>query len=130
MPHGTTCLDQHSDTTRRILPDASVVHCLIGKLWQAQNDNKKSIESYVAAVKVNPFLWEAFTGLCNTGKTAPMLACYAAIFLPRPCLVDSRARCEPSGKQHIQAKLGDGGILQNRARPIKFDAYGRTGTPN
>jgi anaphase-promoting complex subunit 3 len=42
---------------------------MIGKLWAALGDTKKAVESYVAAVKVNPFLWEAFTGLCNTGMS-------------------------------------------------------------
>lgn len=62
------CIDQHSDTQRRILPDAAAVYCLLGKLYQNMNDQKKAVEAYVAAVKINPFLWEAFTGLCDTGK--------------------------------------------------------------
>jgi len=65
------------------LPDAAAMHCLIGKLWQAQNDNKKAIDSYVAAVKANPFLWEAFTGLCNTGKK---VRCWWRTALRRPVL--------------------------------------------
>lgn len=40
---------------------------MLGKLWQSLGDSKKAVDSYVAAVKVNPFLWEAFTGLCDTG---------------------------------------------------------------
>jgi anaphase-promoting complex subunit 3 len=44
---------------------------MVGKLWHALGDTKKAVDAYVAAVKVNPFLWEAFTGLCNTGKTRP-----------------------------------------------------------
>ena len=65
--------DQHSDTERRILPDAAAIHCLLGKLCHANKDTsgnidtKKAIDSYVASVKANPFLWEAFTGLCHTG---------------------------------------------------------------
>lgn len=60
--------DLHSDTERRSLPDAAAILCLLGKLSLAVNDTKKAVDAYVSAVKVNPFLWEAFTGLCNTGK--------------------------------------------------------------
>lgn len=43
---------------------------MIGKLWNASGEAKKAIDAYVAAVKANPFLWEAFTGLCNIGKAS------------------------------------------------------------
>ncbi|KAA8893736.1 hypothetical protein FN846DRAFT_901190 [Sphaerosporella brunnea] len=60
--------NQHTDTERKVLPDAAAIHCLIGRLWHALGDTKKAVDAYVAAVKVNPFLWEAFTGLCDTGR--------------------------------------------------------------
>lgn len=59
--------NQHTDIDRKSLPDAAAIHCVIGKLWNALGDSKKSVDEYVAAVKLNPFLWEAFSGLCNTG---------------------------------------------------------------
>ncbi|TGZ85418.1 TPR-like protein [Ascodesmis nigricans] len=58
---------QHTDTERKVLPGASAVYSLLGKLHQSINDQKKAMECYVSAVKINPFLWEAFTGLCDTG---------------------------------------------------------------
>ena len=60
-------LDQHSETDRRSIPDAATVHFLLGRLWHNAGDVKKSVDSYVAALKLNPFAWEAFTGLCDTG---------------------------------------------------------------
>lgn len=30
-------------------------------------DNKKAIENFVEALKLNPFMWDAFTGLCDIG---------------------------------------------------------------
>ncbi|KAH8153153.1 uncharacterized protein LAJ45_02740 [Morchella importuna] len=64
---GTSSWSQHSDTERRAVPDAASITFLIGKLWHALGDIKKAVEAYVVAVKINPFLWEAFIGLCETG---------------------------------------------------------------
>jgi anaphase-promoting complex subunit 3 len=60
-------LDKHSDTTRRSQPDAAAVYCLMAKLWHAHGDTKKAVECYVEALKLNPFMWDAFLGLCDTG---------------------------------------------------------------
>lgn len=42
--------------------------CLQGKLWQAQKDLKQAVECYAEALKLNPFMWDAFLGLCETGE--------------------------------------------------------------
>lgn len=42
--------------------------CLQGKLWQAHKDLNKAVECYVEALKLNPFMWDAFLGLCETGE--------------------------------------------------------------
>ncbi|KAI9795641.1 MAG: anaphase-promoting complex subunit cdc27 [Candelina submexicana] len=59
--------DKHSETTRRHLPDAAAVYCLLGKLWHAHNDVRKAVDFYVETLKLNPFMWDAFLGLCDTG---------------------------------------------------------------
>ncbi|KAI9837830.1 MAG: hypothetical protein M1819_006764 [Sarea resinae] len=59
--------NKHSDSVRRHLPDAAAVYCLLGKLWHANNDIKKAVDCYVEALKLNPFMWDAFLGLCSTG---------------------------------------------------------------
>ena len=50
------------------MPDAAAVYCLQGKLWQAHSDHLKAIECYAEALKVNPLMWDAFTGLCDLGE--------------------------------------------------------------
>lgn len=60
-------LDKHSDTSRRHIPDEAACACLLGKLWSAHGDTRKAIEHYTQALKLNPFLWDAFTDLCNMG---------------------------------------------------------------
>ena len=57
----------HSETTRRHLPDAASVYCLMGKLWVGYGYVDQAIDCYVEAVKLNPFMWDAFLGLCHSG---------------------------------------------------------------
>lgn len=59
--------DKHSETARRHLPDAAAANCLLGKLWRAQGDDRKAVQSYVEALKLNPFMWDAFLDLCHMG---------------------------------------------------------------
>ncbi|KAJ5103069.1 anaphase-promoting complex subunit cdc27 [Penicillium argentinense] len=59
--------NKHSETQRQHLPDAAAVYCLLGKLWQAHKDVNKAVDCYVNSLKLNPFMWDAFTGLCATG---------------------------------------------------------------
>jgi anaphase-promoting complex subunit 3 len=63
------CTDHHTDRERRVMPDTAAIQCLIGKLRQAQGDSGRAVTAFITAVKLNPFLWEAFTGLCETGKS-------------------------------------------------------------
>ncbi|KAF1816618.1 TPR-like protein [Eremomyces bilateralis CBS 781.70] len=59
--------NKHSDTLRRHLPDAAAVLCLLGKLSRANDETDKAIEYYVEALKLNAFMWDAFTDLCDCG---------------------------------------------------------------
>ncbi|KAL4935139.1 protein bima [Aspergillus oleicola] len=59
--------NKHSETRRQHLPDAAAVFCLQGKLWQAHKEHNKAVECYAAALKLNPFMWDAFLNLCETG---------------------------------------------------------------
>ncbi|OCL14176.1 TPR-like protein [Glonium stellatum] len=59
--------NKHSEISRRHLPDAAAVNCLLGKLWRAHGDMKKAVDCYVEALKLNPFMWDAYLDLCDTG---------------------------------------------------------------
>lgn len=61
---------KHYETKRQHLPDAAAVCCLKGKLWQAHSEHNKAIECYSESLKANPFMWDAFTGLCDLGVIA------------------------------------------------------------
>ncbi|KAF2646441.1 nuclear protein bima [Massarina eburnea CBS 473.64] len=59
--------NKHSDTSRRHMPDAAACYCLLGKLHAACGATQKAIGYYVESLKLNPFMWDAFTGLCDIG---------------------------------------------------------------
>lgn len=40
---------------------------MLGKLWSAHGDTKKAVDYYIEALKLNPFMWDAFTDLCDIG---------------------------------------------------------------
>jgi len=58
---------KHSATTRTPHPDAATVSCLLGKLYRAYDDKKKAIPCFEDALRANPFMWDAFTILCDMG---------------------------------------------------------------
>ncbi|KAK3717620.1 anaphase-promoting complex subunit cdc27 [Vermiconidia calcicola] len=58
----------NADTARRrFIPDAPSCWTVLGKLWQAHGDMRKAGDCFVEAHKSNPFVWEAFEGLCKVG---------------------------------------------------------------
>ncbi|KAL8977884.1 MAG: hypothetical protein Q9205_006410, partial [Flavoplaca limonia] len=59
--------NKHTESRRQYLPDAAAIHCLQGKLWQRYRDSNKAIDSYAESLKLNPFMWDAFVGLCDLG---------------------------------------------------------------
>ncbi|CAN9223129.1 unnamed protein product [Alternaria alternata] len=59
--------NKHSETSRRHVPDAAACYCMLGKLYAAHGDSKKAIDYFVDALKINSFMWDAFTGLCDIG---------------------------------------------------------------
>ncbi|KAK5219166.1 anaphase-promoting complex subunit cdc27 [Exophiala xenobiotica] len=58
---------QHNESRRQHLPDAAAVFCLKGKLWKAHKNIDQAVESWAAALKLNPFMWDAFAGLSESG---------------------------------------------------------------
>ena len=60
-------IGKHSASTRMPYPDASTISCLLGKLYRAYDDKKKAIPCFEDALRSNPFMWDAFTNLCDMG---------------------------------------------------------------
>jgi anaphase-promoting complex subunit 3 len=64
---GKNSFGKHTQATRNAYPDAAAVNCLLGKLYYGHNDQKKAISNFEEALKLNPFMWDAFTNLCDMG---------------------------------------------------------------
>ena len=68
--------NQHTEGRRQSGPDAAAVFNLRGKLFQAHKDMTKAVECWEAALKLNPFMWDAFTGLCECGANVQVQNIY------------------------------------------------------
>ncbi|PHH82361.1 hypothetical protein CDD82_6263 [Ophiocordyceps australis] len=60
-------LGKHSCTSRAEDPDLPALLCLLGKLHRAYGDKRKAVSCFEEAIKKNPFMWDAFTALCDMG---------------------------------------------------------------
>ncbi|KAI0128408.1 hypothetical protein BJ170DRAFT_682202 [Xylariales sp. AK1849] len=58
---------KHSLSVRSPNPDSASVSCLLGRLYRAYDDKKKAIVCFEESLKTNPFMWDAFTALCDMG---------------------------------------------------------------
>ncbi|KAF3010657.1 anaphase-promoting complex subunit cdc27 [Curvularia kusanoi] len=91
--HGRNHWNKHSETSRRHVPDAAACFCLLGKLWAAYGDTKKAIEYYVESLKLNSFMWDAFTGLCDIGAVVRP----QNVFTITPAMLDSISQTVQNG---------------------------------
>ncbi|KAK9467818.1 hypothetical protein V1512DRAFT_260146 [Lipomyces arxii] len=88
-----TChIYNHSDSDRQHLPDLPAVQCLLGHLYRAFGDATEAVEAYTASLSANPFIWEAFEGLCALGVTIKVPEIYKltpAVLAARSSLLDN-----------------------------------------
>lgn len=68
--------NQHNESRRQYLPDAAVMLCLMGKLWKGHKDLEKAVECWVASLKQNPFMWDAYTLIVESGSKVNVPAVY------------------------------------------------------
>ncbi|KAI5293314.1 anaphase-promoting complex subunit cdc27 [Ascosphaera acerosa] len=83
--------NKHSESRRQPLPDAAAVLCLQGTLWQAYRNNAKAVDCYVEALRRNPFMWDAFLGLCKIGVDVKV----ANIYRMSPAMREMIEAAEP-----------------------------------
>ncbi|KAI2642878.1 tetratricopeptide [Xylaria nigripes] len=113
---------KHTETARAPNPDSASVLCLLGKLYKAYDDKKKAILHFEEALKANPFMWDAFTSLCDMGVHVRT----QNVFKLNDALVDGLGLDQPSG---ILAEQKDNGavnpmesLVKNSLRSAIFDA--------
>jgi anaphase-promoting complex subunit 3 len=86
-------VDKHSDTSRRHVPDAAAGFCLLGKLYSGHGDTKKALGLYVESLQLNPFMWDAFTALCDIRAVVRP----AAVFKITPEILATMTQPAPNG---------------------------------
>ncbi|KAI9055643.1 hypothetical protein LZ554_000587 [Drepanopeziza brunnea f. sp. 'monogermtubi'] len=64
---GRNSFGKHTASSRQPLPDAAVILCLLGKLHHGYDNKVKAITCFEESLKLNPFMWDAFTRLCDMG---------------------------------------------------------------
>lgn len=65
----TTRVGKGPPSVRGVYPDRSALLCLLGKLYRKLDNTRKAIQHFESALKGNPFMWDAFTNLCDMGVT-------------------------------------------------------------
>ncbi|KAI8634594.1 tetratricopeptide [Xylariaceae sp. FL1651] len=88
-----TSFGKHTAIARAPHPDSASVSCLLGKLYKAYDDKKKAILSFEEALKANPFMWDAFTALCDMGVHVRA----QNIFKLNDALIEGLCYDQPSG---------------------------------
>ena len=68
--------NQHNENRRQHLPDAAAVWCLMGKLWKAHKNTEEAVKCWASSLRINPFMWDAFMGLCDSGAKINVSAIY------------------------------------------------------
>ncbi|KAI1378335.1 putative 20S cyclosome subunit [Hypoxylon crocopeplum] len=104
-------LGKHNATSRAQHPDIASAACLLGKLYRAYDDKKKAALNFEEALKINPFMWDAFTALCDMGVTVRT----ANIFKLNATLMEGLSNDQLSG---ILSEQKDSSIAANPMEPL------------
>ncbi|KAF2965328.1 hypothetical protein GQX73_g8254 [Xylaria multiplex] len=114
----TSNFGKHTATARASNPDSASVLCLLGKLYKAYDDKKKAIINFEEALKANPFMWDAFTALCDMGVSVRT----QNIFKLNDVLIDGLSFDQPPG---ILVEQKDNGAInpidKKTSRSAAFD---------
>ncbi|KPM42286.1 hypothetical protein AK830_g4283 [Neonectria ditissima] len=64
-----SCMGHSGDqqVSERFIPDSASVNRLLGKLHRANGDLKNAVTCFVAALELDPFMWDIFADLCDCG---------------------------------------------------------------
>ncbi|ETN39330.1 uncharacterized protein HMPREF1541_05553 [Cyphellophora europaea CBS 101466] len=97
--------NQHSETRRQHLPDAAAVLCLKGKLWKAHKNLDQAVDSWAQSLRLNPFMWDAFDGLCEAGARVSLPNIYK--LSPEMEAIAKQAHAQSSRADNAAAPVAD-----------------------
>lgn len=66
---GKNSFGKHTQYTKQPYADAAAFSCLLGKLYHGYDNKQRAISCFEEALKLNPFMWDAFTSLCDMGTS-------------------------------------------------------------
>lgn len=116
--------NQHSESRRQYLPDAAVMLCLKGKLWKGHRNMDEAVSCWVSSLKLNPFMWDAYTLLVESGAKINV----PAIYKLNPDMVNM-IHSQYVGKENIPEKSTHQLNSQNLPDPF-MSAQKNTSHPN
>lgn len=116
--------NQHSESRRQYLPDAAVMLCLKGKLWKGHRNMDEAVSCWVSSLKLNPFMWDAYTLLVESGAKINV----PAIYKLNPDMVNM-IHAQYVGKENIPDKPTQQPNSQNLPDPF-MSAQKTTSHPN
>ena len=135
------CWNQHNESRRQHLPDAAAILCLKGKLWKAHKNLDQAVECWATSLKLNPFMWDAYMGLCDAGakisvpniyKASPEMVAMAQAAHAQAQKAEHAAQPPPENSSKSSLPLqaqGTNHITQNSADPFASTSksgYGST----
>lgn len=98
-----------------------------GKLWQAHAEHQKATECYAEALKLNPFMWDAFTALCDLGEDMTQSSVIRLMNNRQQCLDTQCLQNDPGdGERHVRAVTwsnaagGTGRVPTERIITLKY----------
>ncbi|KAI0115145.1 TPR-like protein [Daldinia grandis] len=118
-------LGKYNATNRAQYPDSASIACLLGRLYRAYDDKNKAIINFEEALKLNPFMWDAFTALCDMGADVRT----ANIFKLNDMLIDSSNTAQLNGilseqKDSTAPNLAETQPKKAVSRSAVYDAVG------
>ncbi len=113
------CWAQHTESRRQHLPDAAAVYTLQGRLFQSHKDMSKAVECWVEALKLNPFMWDAFLGLCESGANINI----PNIYKMTPEMIGFMKSAHPNEKDSAQSSISVPLQSQPTNNPVSSDPF-------
>lgn len=117
-------IGKHTASSRTMCPDAPSLNCLLGKLYRAYGDKKKAVTCFEDALKSNPFMWDAFTILCDMGVNVSVPNVFkpgdsfARSFERDATPVENREAMSSNPLERIQKKSALQSVMQDSNDPF------------
>ncbi|SPO02857.1 uncharacterized protein DNG_05534 [Cephalotrichum gorgonifer] len=90
-----TAMGKNQSSARDLNLDPAALLCLLGKLYRELDDSDRAVHHFESALRMNPFMWDAFTSLCDMGVTVSVhnvFKCTDSLMQNFDCSLDNAPR--------------------------------------